>query len=76
MGRKKKSKYSSFREDMRRYYNENYDFDIPFFIPDETLFKGITPLVAIDCEMVECETNLSVLARISIVNYDGHVILD
>lgn len=38
--------------------------------------SGITDELAIDCEMVECYHNKSVLARVSIVNLFGHPILD
>lgn len=37
---------------------------------------GITDELAMDCEMVECYHNTSVLARVSIVNLFGHPILD
>lgn len=37
--------------------------------------KGLTDELAIDCEMVGCH-NKSILARVSIVNLFGHVILD
>lgn len=37
---------------------------------------GVTEELAIDCEMVECYYNTSVLARVSIVNLFGHPILD
>ena len=36
----------------------------------------MTQVVAMDCEMVEVMGNKSALARISIVNYDGHVLMD
>ena len=39
-------------------------------------FKGETPIVAIDCEMVEVNRNGDGLARASIVNYNGHVLYD
>ena len=32
--------------------------------------------MALDCEMVGVEGNLSALARVTIVNYHGHVLLD
>lgn len=48
--------------------------------PDPKSFKGDTPIVAIDCEMILCEDRdagqKKMLARISIVNYNGHVLLD
>lgn len=33
------------------------------FKPDSSAFKGETPVVAIDCEMVQVEGNVSALAR-------------
>ena len=38
--------------------------------------RGATPVVALDCEMVGVEGNLDALARVSIVNYNGHVLMD
>jgi len=38
--------------------------------------KELTPIVAIDCEMVNCEGNIHALARCSIVDYNGHVLFD
>ena len=35
-----------------------------------------TPIVAIDCEMVEVDRSADALARVSIVNYNGHVLYD
>jgi DNA polymerase III alpha subunit (gram-positive type) len=35
-----------------------------------------TPIVAIDCEMVEVDRCADALARVSIVNYNGHVLYD
>eukprot|EP01017_Pseudomicrothorax_dubius_P033168 TRINITY_DN4413_c0_g1_i2.p1 TRINITY_DN4413_c0_g1~~TRINITY_DN4413_c0_g1_i2.p1 ORF type:complete len:249 (+),score=28.77 TRINITY_DN4413_c0_g1_i2:78-824(+) len=50
----------------------------PFKIlnPLPTAYKGETPIVALDCEMVMVQGNQHVLARCSIVNYNGHVLLD
>ena len=39
-------------------------------------FKGATPIVAIDCEMIQTESHSDSLARVSIVNYNGHTIYD
>ncbi|KAL4499640.1 hypothetical protein ABPG72_017180 [Tetrahymena utriculariae] len=50
--------------------------------PQNDGYKGLTPIVAIDCEMVQCEAGqkdgfpTQELARVSIVNYNGHVLLD
>ncbi|KAL4476210.1 hypothetical protein ABPG74_009943 [Tetrahymena malaccensis] len=50
--------------------------------PQKDGYKGVTPIVAIDCEMVQCEASqkdgfpTQELARVSIVNYNGHVLLD
>lgn len=38
--------------------------------------KAITPIVALDCEMVEVDHTSDGLARISIVNYNGCTLLD
>ena len=38
--------------------------------------KTETPFVALDCEMVEIDGFEDGLARVSIVNYNGHVLLD
>jgi DNA polymerase III epsilon subunit-like protein len=43
--------------------------------PSESAFKGQTPAVAIDCEMVDCSGEKR-LARASIVNYNGHILYD
>jgi len=44
--------------------------------PPQDSFNGITPIVAIDCEMVMVEGNRHEVARISIVNYHNHVLFD
>ena len=47
------------------------------FNPSLSKFKGETPYVALDCEMVGVEpNNTDALARVSIVNYNGHVLYD
>jgi len=46
------------------------------FSPKPQLHRGETPVVALDCEMVGIEGNLDALARVSIVNYNGHVLMD
>lgn len=46
------------------------------FNPTETTFKGETKVIALDCEMVEVNGGKDGLARISVVNYYGHVIMD
>jgi len=33
------------------------------FKPDSSAFKGETPVVALDCEMVQVQNNVSALAR-------------
>lgn len=38
--------------------------------------KGETPIVSIDCEMVEVDKFSDGLARVSIVNYNGHILYD
>ena len=43
------------------------------------MFKGVTPTVAIDCEMVMCKTESGPkheIARVSIVNYNGFTLYD
>ena len=46
------------------------------FTPSSSTFKGETPFVAVDCEMVGVENFSDALARVSIVNYNGHVLYD
>jgi RNA exonuclease 4 len=46
------------------------------FSPSPSAFKGETPVVAVDCEMVEVDRFNDGLARVSIVNYNGVVLLD
>jgi RNA exonuclease 4 len=46
------------------------------FKPDQFAFKGETPVVAVDCEMVEVDRWSEGLARCSIVNYHGVVLMD
>lgn len=38
--------------------------------------KTLTPFVALDCEMVEVDGYEDALAWVSIVNYNGHVLMD
>lgn len=45
-------------------------------MPEEDSFKGITPIVSIDCEMIICEDKQKHLARLTIVNYNRHIIFD
>ena len=45
-------------------------------MPDLSTYKKETPIVAIDAEMVICEDTKSHLARLSIVNYNRHVLFD
>lgn len=51
--------------------------------PQNDGFKRETPIVAIDCEMVQCFNGpnkdsipTQELARVSIVNFNGHVLID
>ena len=46
------------------------------FFPNSSVSCEDTPIVALDCEMVETDRWGEGLARISIVNYYGHVLLD
>ena len=46
------------------------------FKPSEKSYKGETSKVAIDCEMVEVDRWGEGLARVSIVNYHGHILMD
>jgi len=46
------------------------------FKPNEKSFKGETKIVAVDCEMVEVDRFSEGLARVSIVNYNGNVLMD
>lgn len=45
-------------------------------VPEENSFKKETPIVAIDCEFVIGENGLKELARITIVNFNRHVLFD
>eukprot|EP00347_Sterkiella_histriomuscorum_P019580 403341087 len=56
--------------------DENVSLVDQIFKPQHTTFKGDTPLVSIDCEMVEVDKFSEGLARVSIVNYNGHVLYD
>ncbi|CAI2368396.1 unnamed protein product [Moneuplotes crassus] len=84
--KKKTQKYVSYGKEEAKYkYHDGYQEDDSdesqiaeaVFNP-ETYSKdeGITSMVAIDCEMVGVNYTESGLARISIVNYDGHVLMD
>lgn len=44
--------------------------------PEDKSFSGETPIVSIDCEMVLCEDSNRHVARVSIVNYNRHILLD
>ena len=46
------------------------------FQPSPQSFSGTTSTVAIDCEMVEVDRWGEGLARVSIVNYHGHILMD
>ena len=46
------------------------------FKPNDKAYKGETEVVAIDCEMVEIDRWSNGLARVSIVNHKGVVIMD
>jgi RNA exonuclease 4 len=46
------------------------------FRPSQSTFKGETPIVSVDCEMVGVNKTQDALARVSIVNYNGHVLYD
>jgi len=46
------------------------------FTPGTGAFKGHTPVVGVDCEMVEVDKTDDALARVSIVNYNGVVLYD
>ena len=45
-------------------------------VPDNNSFNKETPIVAIDCEFVIGENGLKEIARISIVNYNRHILFD
>ena len=45
-------------------------------LPETDTYKKETPILALDCEMVICEDNQRHLARLSIVNFNRHVIFD
>lgn len=44
--------------------------------PSGSVFKGLTPVLAIDCEMVGTDGNCSSIARVSLVNYNGYPVYD
>lgn len=46
------------------------------FNPKLTEDRGETDIVGLDCEMVEVEGRNEALARVSVVNYYGHVLMD
>ena len=51
------------------------------FNPSENVSRGKTEVVALDCEMVgvvgdKNNGEVSALARLTIVNYHGHVLMD
>lgn len=47
------------------------------FNPKPGIFEfKITNIVGLDCEMVEVEGGKDALARVSIVNYHGHILMD
>ena len=46
------------------------------FKPMENSIKGETNIVALDCEMVEVDRWSEGLARVSIVNYYGNILMD
>lgn len=60
--------------------HQKHDDDRPLvdqlFKPSEKAYKGDTKVVAIDCEMVEVDRWGEGLARVSIVNYHGQVLMD
>lgn len=45
------------------------------FSPRPEEYKNETPVVAIDCEMVDC-SGKKCLARFTLVNYNGHILMD
>lgn len=46
----------------------------------EDTYDKITPIIALDCEMVDIDGGFGktekAVARVSIVNYNGHVLMD
>jgi hypothetical protein len=45
-------------------------------VPEDITFKFETPIVAIDCEFVIGENGLKELARVTLVNFNRHVLFD
>jgi RNA exonuclease 4 len=45
-------------------------------LPDASTFKKETPIIALDCEMVICTDGQKHLARVTIINYNRHVLFD
>lgn len=50
--------------------------DLVFYPDKHGKSKGDTPIVGLDCEMVEVDDTSDGLARVSIVNYNGHILMD
>ncbi|CAK91468.1 unnamed protein product (macronuclear) [Paramecium tetraurelia] len=70
-GAQETQKVQSITEAMQNY-------DVRFAVPGSQNQTG--SILAIDCEMVECENEIGasvqMLARITVVNYNGYVVLD
>lgn len=72
MGSQSESK-NGFRKEIKNENNINGYKRV--LQPEKSEFGGITPIVGLDCEMVQCGDNHE-LARVSIVNYNGKVLMD
>ncbi|CDW84774.1 interferon-stimulated gene 20 kda protein [Stylonychia lemnae] len=76
---KSKSKMNGKQSEQKKI-EQNPESDVSLvdqiFRPLANAFKGDTPIVSIDCEMVEVDKFSDGLARVSIVNYNGHILYD
>ena len=64
------------KRDVKVLYKQSGSLADQIFKPQPNVFKGETPIVAIDCEMVGVNKTEDSLARVSIVNYNGHILYD
>ena len=75
---KDRSKYKP-KKKIQKVENDNSDSRPvvdQVFKPGPNAKKELTKVVAVDCEMVEVDRHSEGLARVSIVNFDGVVLMD
>ena len=79
---KKKRDKKKHKNESRNSENKNQSassgniIDIVFHPEKHDKSKGLTPIVSVDWEMVEVDHTSNGLARLSIVNYNGHILVD